>query len=102
MLDFFRCWCGESATEVDVYGAGLCNFDCSGNTDQTCGGDSAFSLYEILGGGGGTTVDHSDDNGAATDGDDEDETVIVAADDDEDDGQGNDDGGLNGDEGNIT
>lgn len=68
----YRCWCGDN-DHYDTYGAGLCNFDCSGASDATCGGDYAFSLYVIYGDGGVDGVDFSDDHN-----DDDGEEVDVA------------------------
>lgn len=58
-----RCWCGTPSS-YDSYGSGICNFECTGSSESTCGGDYAFSLYIIYGdGGGGGTDDQGDDDG---------------------------------------
>lgn len=42
-----RCWCGNDGISYDRYGEGSCDFACSGDTEEICGGYDAFNLYRI-------------------------------------------------------
>eukprot|EP00904_Undaria_pinnatifida_P003872 jgi/Undpi1/13486/HiC_scaffold_8.g03145.m1 len=42
-----ECWCGASGIEYDRHGAGVCNFDCTGDSSEICGGRNAMSVYSF-------------------------------------------------------
>ncbi|CAM9975873.1 unnamed protein product, partial [Ectocarpus fasciculatus] len=72
-----ECRCGDDDTDYTLHGTGTCNFSCTGSDETACGGEFAFSLYEIHGDGGVAGV-----------------VVSTSTDDD----QGDDTGGMGGDE----
>ena len=41
-----QCWC--QGPDIDLrHGAGICDFDCSGDSSIKCGGFDSFSLYDL-------------------------------------------------------
>lgn len=46
----FQCWCGAAGTDIDVNGPGTCDYACTGDAGETCGGFFAFSAYEYTDG----------------------------------------------------
>ena len=52
----FQCWCGAAGTDISVNGLGVCDFACSGDPGETCGGFFAFNAYEYIDGGSPTTM----------------------------------------------
>ncbi|CAM9507519.1 unnamed protein product [Ectocarpus fasciculatus] len=40
-----ECWCGDN-DDYDANGFGVCDTSCSGNSDETCGGTYAMSVYQ--------------------------------------------------------
>eukprot|EP00903_Cladosiphon_okamuranus_P006181 g6078.t1 len=50
-----ECWCtSEASPDFDGHGEGACDFPCTGDSSQTCGGYDAISAYQHLDGSGGT------------------------------------------------
>lgn len=41
-----KCWCGDSDTDYDKHGEGVCNYPCTGDANEICGGKNAISVYE--------------------------------------------------------
>lgn len=41
-----QCWCGDDSI-VLRHGAGVCDFDCAGDSSIKCGGFDAFTLYDL-------------------------------------------------------
>ncbi|CAN0576847.1 unnamed protein product [Ectocarpus sp. 12 AP-2014] len=41
-----QCWCTGSLGTTETSTA--CTMDCAGNSEETCGGFDALSLYEIV------------------------------------------------------
>lgn len=42
-----QCWCGDANTDYDKHGTShRCNYRCSGNGDEHCGGHLAMNVYE--------------------------------------------------------
>ncbi|CAM9964709.1 unnamed protein product, partial [Ectocarpus fasciculatus] len=41
-----KCFCGTT-DEYDLYGPGECDFPCSGDSEQTCGGDSSSNIWTV-------------------------------------------------------
>ncbi|CAM9258580.1 unnamed protein product [Ectocarpus sp. 4 AP-2014] len=97
-----ECWCtSEPEDQVDYarHGEGaLCNYDCAGDEDESCGGFNAFELYRI-----GAAYTTSDGDTAPT-------PVDGETNNDQDDGTEGDgdtaptpvDGGTDNDQGNDT
>ncbi len=40
-----ECWCGAEDSAYDTYGPGTCDYPCSGDDSQICGGYYAMSVY---------------------------------------------------------
>jgi len=40
-----ECWCGAGDSAYDTYGPGTCDYPCSGDDSQTCGGDYSMNVY---------------------------------------------------------
>eukprot|EP00903_Cladosiphon_okamuranus_P006180 g6077.t1 len=41
-----ECWCGDANTVPSTHGDGLCDFACTGNDSELCGGKFALTAYE--------------------------------------------------------
>ncbi|CAM9135257.1 unnamed protein product, partial [Hapterophycus canaliculatus] len=42
-----ECWCGDAFTDYDANGEAICDYECAGDTSETCGGFEAISVYEL-------------------------------------------------------
>ncbi|CAB1096157.1 unnamed protein product [Ectocarpus sp. CCAP 1310/34] len=41
-----KCWCGTT-DDYTRYGTGTCNFSCSGDNEQTCGGRESANVWTV-------------------------------------------------------
>lgn len=46
-VSYSQCWCGFSPAGVTVVDDSECDFECSGNDDEQCGGYQRMSLYSF-------------------------------------------------------
>lgn len=44
-----QCWCGDTNSNVYKYGSATCDYPCTGDAEETCGGYAAMSVYEYGG-----------------------------------------------------
>lgn len=44
-----QCWCGSGASDIYQHGFTTCDYPCSGDNTEVCGGYLATSLYEMNG-----------------------------------------------------
>ncbi|CAN0429880.1 unnamed protein product, partial [Hapterophycus canaliculatus] len=42
-----QCWCGDASIDYEFHGEADCDYECSGDATQTCGGFEAVSVYEV-------------------------------------------------------
>ena len=42
-----ECFCGYEDTVIDRLGSATCDFECKGDSSQTCGGKDAFNAIEL-------------------------------------------------------
>ena len=43
----FECWCSTTFADSETTEGAVCDFPCSGNAGETCGGFDAIMAYEI-------------------------------------------------------
>lgn len=43
-----ECWCSATFSEAAATAGGECDFECSGNPGELCGGNFAVLVYEII------------------------------------------------------